>query len=253
VLRRSLIVVVVSLVASCGKGNPPPQQMPENTDDTQPKEPLKGDPGHVTNVGRNYAPDITLPRGTGAAPVATTAPIPGPKLHALGAIEFPGFRRSVTTDDGTVLEVQHTLTSRPHLRVTVRIEPCGPNAECTKMDLAQWRAKGDALKAFLTKKLLAAADTTFDVESSTLNGATLIGTYQLGLDAATDSNGNPFGDATSAYIAYYNDGANSVRIIAEYRDDLPKSIKALEGYAPRATVKMMATRFLDYFTQNWGG
>jgi predicted HAD superfamily phosphohydrolase len=86
-----------------------------------------------------------------------------------------------------------------------------------------------------------------------LNGATLIGTYQLGLDASTDENGNPYGDASNAYVAYYNDGANRIQVMAEYRDDLPKSEKQLEGYAPRGTLKMMATRFLDYFTQNWGG
>jgi hypothetical protein len=249
VILSSLVINLV-IGWGCGRGNPGPQQMPDNVE-APPAPALKGDPGHTTPAGKNVAPDITLPRGTGSPPVKTTAAIPTATLKQLGALEFAGFSRSIVTDDGTALSVYHTTKSRPKLRVTVTIEPCSAKTECTKMDLEAWRAKGDVLKGYLTPTLIARPDTQFDVEGVTLNGATMIGTYQAALDAQTDENNNPKGEQSNAYIVYYNDGANRITVVAEYRDGIPKSIGQLQGYAPRDQLKMMATRFLDFFTQNW--
>jgi hypothetical protein len=247
------VVFAIVLVSSCGKGNPGPQQQPDNVDN-KPAPALKGDPGHTTKVtgANNYAPDITLPKGTGAPPIKTTGPLDPKKLASLSSADVAGFAREVTKNADGALELEYTTKSRPRLRVTVHVEPCKDAKACTKMDVDAWKAKGsDDLKRFLDPKLAAKADTEFDVEGVTLNGAALVGTYQLGYDGGSDSAGNPFGTVTNAYVAYYNDGANQIYVVAEYRDDMPKSLKALAGYAPRDTLKMMATRFLDYFTANW--
>jgi hypothetical protein len=244
---RGLVVVSLLVLAGCGKGTPPEQHAPDNA---KSGEPVKGDPGHVTKVGKGYADDITLPTGTGQPPVQTAAPITAGKLASLRAMQFPGFVRADAPGgkDG----VTYTTRSRPRLQVTVMIDPCAPGA-CTKMDVDAWRAKPPAeLEQYVAQQLRDLPDTEFTTEAVALDGATVIGTYQLGLISKVDENGNPEGAVTDAYVEYYNDGANRITVVAEYRDDLPKTMGQLKGAAPRRTLQMMATRFLDFFTQNWG-
>jgi hypothetical protein len=250
VLSLSLGLFVVPAIG-CGKSNPPPQEVPADVASATAAPPVKGDQGHLVKQGNpQFAPDITLPKGTGAPPVKTTEPMPAAKQAALAQIEFAGFKRTVKLDQPGKLVVAHMTASRPHLQVTAIFEPCGGVVLCPK-DLDEWRSKGsDVLEEFVAAPLRG-SDLTFELEAVTMNNTPVVGSYQLNLHSGIDANGNPYGTATNAYVTRYNDGVNSVTVVAEYRDDLPRTVAGLGGYAPRATLKEMATRFIDFYTQNW--
>jgi hypothetical protein len=250
VVIATSFVALAMLGGACRKGKPTTQTAPDNVTSGS-SEDLKGDKGHLTKV-HGFAPDISVPKGTGAPPVKTDGPIDPVKLKALGEQQFAGFKREIKTDEPGKLVVVHTTGSRPTLRATVTIEPCGPSTECRPMDLAAWQAKSDDLKkATIRADLLPLPDTSFEIGSNVLNGTNLVYTYAVGFLPKTDENGNPAGSYQDAYELYYNDGHNRISVIAEYWDDQPQSIKALQGYAPKGDLEKIAIGFLDLFTQNW--
>jgi len=241
---------VLAASIGCGKSSPSPQQVPENVASATPAPPVKGDQGHLSKPTQQFAPDITLPKGTGAPPVKTTEPMSATKAAQLSQIDFPGFKRTVKVNESGKLVVALLTASRPHLQVTAIFEPCGGVVACPK-DLDGWKAQGsDKLEEFVAAPLKG-SDLLFEIEPVTLNNTPVVGSYQLNLHSGIDANGNPYGQATNAYVARYNDGTNSITVVSEYRDDMPRTVAGLGGYAPRATLKEMATRFLDFYTQNW--
>jgi hypothetical protein len=250
-VRVVLVALLLASAASaCGKGKPAPQTAPDNVGSGD-VEALKGDKGHLSKVP-GYASDITVPKGTGAPPVKTTGPIDADKLKSLGETQFPGFRREVKTADSTKLVVEEMTGSRPAIRAIVTIQPCSKDAPCTPINLPAWQAKAaDLRKSTVRPDLDKLPDTTFEVASDTLNGTTVISTYAVGFLGKMDENGNPAGSYQNAYEAYFNDGQNQISVSAEYYDDQPKSLKALQGYTPKSDLQKVALGFLDLFTQNW--
>jgi hypothetical protein len=55
---------------------------------------------------------------------------------------------------------------------------------------------------------------------------------------------------TDAYIVYYNDGVNQIRVIASYKDD-PTTTEELKKLAPKEDLEALALAFLDVYTHAW--
>ena len=203
-----------------------------------------GVPGHVT-----------LPRSPDTPPRRTTRPLGRKELERLSAFEFPDFRRQDrgTTDRAT--EFRHTTTTRPALGVTVVIEPCDRDATspraCPAMALEVWQARRDELLKTLPVDLAARPDTRFELGARDVAGAPAIYTYQLGALFGTDDKGQPVGSYSDAYVLYYNDGINQIRVTAAYLDDAVGGIDHLVAIAPREDLEKLAVAFLDFYVHAW--
>ena len=94
-------------------------------------------------------------------------------------------------------------------------------------------------------------DLQFEVGETTLDGAKAIYTFQLGQSFKTDEDGNTTGGLTYAYILYYNDGVNQVRVVAEYKDGPMKTKEAMMASVPRTDLVRVATAFADIYAHAW--
>lgn len=207
--------------------------------------------------GPHPAPDIVLPVGTGAPPKKTTAPIDEATLTKMQAMAFPGFTLQAHGFNAKVgmEETRQKTEDHPRIWATITIKPCSV-LECTPMDLDQWKAKGDALKELLTPELKAMPDTVFEVGTMKLNGTPMIYTYQLAETKPTTAVGsggeNPGHFAWShAFILYFNDGANSIRVVSEFKDDPMDTKEAMAAAVPRGDLENVAKAFMDVYTQAW--
>jgi hypothetical protein len=191
------------------------------------------------------------------------------ELERLAALEFPDFEREDrgTTDESA--EVRHTTATRPTLGVTVKIGRCGRAAplarpprtataspgpglrNCPAMELGAWQAHAEQLKQALPADLLARPDTRFELGTRELGGATAIYTYQLGAAFGTDDKGQPAGSYSDAYILYYNDGVNQIRVTAAYLDDAVGGVDHLLAVAPPEDLEKLAVAFLELYVHEW--
>jgi len=125
------------------------------------------------------------------------------------------------------------------------------------MDLDKWKAKETDLKVVMGK--LAdqkpfqddAKGLGFESElgKTDLAGATVIYQYYVGIATVAGEGGGSTTFANS-YIAYYNDGVNEIRVIAEYKDD-PTTFKKLKELAPKDDLRTLALSFVDVYTHEW--
>jgi hypothetical protein len=184
-----------------------------------------------------------------------------------------------------LVEVRHTTATRPKIGVTVTIDACpriprgkrpapakvaapakplSPAKQaaaarlaastpppCTAMALEPWQAKGDELKQFLSKELIARPDTQFEVGVREFLGVTAIYTYQLGYYFGKDEHDQPIGDYSDAYVLYYNDGINQIRVNAHYRDDALGGRDQLLAVAPRGDLEKLAVAFMNFYIHEW--
>ena len=67
---------------------------------------------------------------------------------------------------------------------------------------------------------------------------------------AADDTGQPQGSYSNAYVLYFNDGINQIRVVAEYKDDAMSREDMLK-VAPREDLEKLAKSFLDAFTHAW--
>jgi hypothetical protein len=88
-----------------------------------------------------------------------------------------------------------------------------------------------------------------EIGATELGGATVIYHYYVGFGTTQGEGG---GETTfgNAYIAYYNDGVNMIRVLAEYKDD-PASVENLKKLAPKEDLRAVALSFLDVYTHAW--
>jgi hypothetical protein len=88
-----------------------------------------------------------------------------------------------------------------------------------------------------------------EIGATELGGATVIYHYYVGFGTTQGEGGGEttFGDA---YVAYYNDGVNQIRVLAEYKDD-PASVENLKKLAPKEDLRAVALSFLDVYTHAW--
>jgi hypothetical protein len=168
-----------------------------------------------------------------------------------------------------VVEVRHTTTTRPYLGVTVTIEACGqdakptkpastagtttqPSRPCLAMDLAAWRARSAELRrSSVSEQLVDRSDTRFEIGTREIDGAPAIYTYQLGHYFGKDEHGQPTGSYSDAYILYYNDGVNQVRVNAAYLDDAVGGMAQLAAIAPKQDLEKLAVAFMRFYVHEW--
>jgi len=163
------------------------------------------------------------------------------QLEALSTLELDtSFRSSVRKLAKGYLDVVHTRRARPRLDVFVTIQPCG---DCIPLQAARWRA---TKRQTLAPELRARPDTTFELGEVSLVGEKLIYVYQLGWHFSTTG-----GAYSNAYILYYNDGVNQIRVVAQYADDIPGSKEALARALPREQLEQIAGTAFDLYTAAW--
>ena len=64
------------------------------------------------------------------------------------------------------------------------------------------------------------------------------------------SRGGGGGSFANAYVAYYNDGINEIRVVAEYKDD-PVDVAKMKQLAPKDDLRALALSFMDVYTHAW--
>jgi hypothetical protein len=245
-----LILVAGSLIGAACKGKPKHRPPPENLGTVDPNS-------KPTKSPNTEAPDITLPHGTGKPPVKTTEPLPLKKLLELQGRTWKGFQvqpHAINPDKG--MEVQHITEDKPKITATITVAPCSEQAvlgACKPMQLALWQADEAHLKMMIPDELR--GDAKFEVGTVKFHTADLIYTFQVGQTNGTFSKGSNAGMAyvafTYAYILYYNDGVNQIRVVAEYKDAPMASIAEMQKAVAREDLENTAKGFFDAFTALW--
>ena len=218
-MRSAVLIAVAASVLSAGcKGKPKHRPPPTNLGTVDPN-------GKPTQSPNTEAPDIELPRGTGKPPVKTTEPLPLKKLLELQQRVWKGFQikpHAINPDKG--MEVQHITEDKPKITATITIAPCSEQAvlgACKPIQLPAWQADEAHLKMMIPDELR--GDAKFEVGIVKFHNTDLIYTFQLGQKSGTIDKGSNAGMAyvafTYAYILYYNDGVNQIRVVAEYKGD----------------------------------
>ena len=193
--------------------------------------------------------DVPLPAGPGTKPDKTTKPLDRNVLKKLSELEYPGFKRVVRSFEDTTLEVRHSTESRPRIAVTVTISPC--TTPCTPMQLEPWKARTEELKSIMSKELRGRPDTQWEIGATELHGESMIFTYQLGQWFGVGEDGKQHGSFSNAYILYYNDGVNQIRVVSEYKDDPVATKEDLTKLVPRDDLDKVGHAFLDAYTHSW--
>jgi len=245
---RGVVALCLGLAAvgcQSGKSEPPPAAARAASGSSGPVASATADPAAPAPA------HIKLPRSPATPVRRTTRPLDRDRLERLSAAAFPDFaREDHDTDDGSV-EVRHVTQTRPRLGVTVRIGPCTKSRACPAMDLAGWAARRDELARQLPKELVGRPDTRFEIGARALAGAAAIYTYQLGYSAGTDDKDQPSIDYSDAYILYYNDGVNQIRVMAHYLDDAVGGIDQLLAIAPPEDLEKLAVAFASFYVHGW--
>ncbi|HEX8111942.1 MAG TPA: hypothetical protein VF516_29620, partial [Kofleriaceae bacterium] len=159
-------------------------------------------------------------------------------------------REDQGTTSGVVL-FRHTTRSRPHLAVSVVMGPCSAQRACQAMDLASWTARQGELRGQLPKELRSRPDTRFEIGVRAIAGAPAIYTYQLGYAGGVDEKDQPSADYTDAYVLYYSDGINQIRVMAHYVDDALGGIPQLLAIAPPDDLEKLAVAFASFYLHAW--
>ncbi|MFT3698498.1 MAG: hypothetical protein QM831_35465 [Kofleriaceae bacterium] len=237
-MRQVVLVVAVMVAAGCKKH----EQVPASGSNAAP-----------------VAPDLVLPKGTGAPPKPTHAPLDHATVEKLRALAYTRFHTEQLGQDKSVGIIFHT-DDHPQLKATVQIRPCAaimPNGEtntnpqvadtwsCPALDADAYRNTGEA-KQFLHPSLAAAKDTVFDVGNTELNGTKMVYIRQIGWirdDRALRS--------TDAYMLYFHDDVNEIRVITTYEGNQPETRAQLLQLAPQEDLENLAKAFMDVVTQAW--
>lgn len=244
---RTYLVLSLIAVAAC-KGKPQHRPPPATLGSAAPVIAVGSD-------GKRAAPDLALPQGPGTPPPKTTRKLGRADFEQLAKLEFPGFQRQPHGLNDVVFEMRQVTNDHPRLWTTITIEPCNAgsgssgssSSDCWPMDLDVWKKHEDELKKqWLGDTLYSAPDVVWEMGKGVMRAAPVIWTYQLG--QAAGSAGFSYSDA---FIAYYNDGVNKMRVVAEYKDDPVPSKEAMARVAPRGDLQLLAYSFMDVYTHAW--
>ena len=192
-----------------------------------------------------------MPRSPETPARKTTRPLRKPQLGRLAAIEFPDFERQARNATERMIEFRHTTRTRPKLGVTVTLAACPRPRPCPSMQLARWNKLRPELLEQLPASLSARPDTRLDVGTRQVAGATAISIYELGYSSGTDDKDQPSADYINAYVVYYNDGVNQLRVMAHYLDDTVGGIDQMLAVAPRDDLEKLAVAFASYYLHAW--
>ena len=232
-VRTFALFSVLAIAGAC-KGKPKHQE---------PATSVETAAGSSTS-GPTAAPNLELPHGPGTPPDKTTKPVDSPMLQKLAAMRFDGFLWKPGGNDKTITVKQET-ESRPKIKATITITSC--NNDCLPMELPKWQEKTEDLKEFLAPPLKEAKDTVFEVGETQLAGAKMIYTYQLGQSFKPEGGGA----YTDAYVLYYNDGVNKIRVMAAYTDDPKMNKEDMAKDVPKEDLEKVAKAFVDVYTHAW--
>jgi hypothetical protein len=188
------------------------------------------------------------PAGGSAAPAPTAGPLP--KTHApldeavvkkLAALTIPGDKPKVNTSSAKELDVMHLSVARPQVAVWFNVKPC---TACIEPDLAKWRAQTDQLKAFFPPVIRDLPSSIFEVGAATVAETPMIYTYQVGYASSTKG-----ATYSHAYVLYYNDGVNTFRVMAEFKDDWPRDQETMVNLIPRAELERQAAEAMTTYVR----
>jgi hypothetical protein len=245
----SSIVLVVIALAAC-KGKPKHRPPPQNLNQIDPN-------GKPTATPSTTAPDIVLPHGTGKPPVKTTGPLPLKTLLGLQQIAWKGFQllpHAINPVKG--MEVQHITEDKPKISATITIAPCSTESvlgPCLPMLLPAWKATESHLKQMVPEELR--GDALFEIGTVKFHETDLIYTYQFGQDRGVFTKGSNAGQSyvifTYAYILYFNDGQNQIRVVAEFKDEAQETKELMQKLVSRDDLENTAKAFFDAFTAAW--
>lgn len=194
---------------------------------------------------------VKLPRSPTTPARRSRAILNARQLSWLASVAFPDFDRQDRSAARGTIEVRHVTQTRPRLGVTVTIGPCIPRIVCPPMKLARWTGRRDELLGQLPRELRGRPDTRFEIGARTLAGAPAIYTYQLGYASGSDEHDQPSIDYSDAYILYYNDGINQMRVMAHYLDDAVGGLDQLLAVAPPEDLEKLATAFASFYVHAW--
>jgi hypothetical protein len=239
-VRALLIFVSLIAIAAGCKDKPKRKAPPANAGSA-----VAAGSGSGSNTMKP-APDLILPHGDGTAPKKTEKALVKADFERLAKLEFPGFNREERTVGDKVLEVRQKTKDHPRLWATVTIQPC---LDCVPMDLDKWKAREDELKALMGGLKDAKTGVETEINKTELFGATVIYHYYIGY-ASTPGEGGGESTYANVYAAYYNDGVNQIRVIAEYKDD-PASVENMKKLAPKEDLRALALSFMDAYTHAW--
>jgi hypothetical protein len=251
-MRRAVLASLANLVVvvGCGSKNPPATGGSDGSGSAGSGSAASGS----ANAGSGSAGSNSSAAGSKKVklPSETTAP-PKPTKDKLdkaaferiaSAINFDSFTKQWSRVDDKSVDVKLKTKERSHMSVQIVAAHC---FDCWKMDIATWREKTSALKNTVSAALRDLPTTEFTVDEIKVNGTTMIGTYQVGTNVGTEGEGH----FTNAFVLYYNDGNNSVRIMTSFADDPLASVAAYKRVMPREHLQLVATRFMGLVTQTW--
>jgi hypothetical protein len=234
-VRFLLIISVLALTVGC-KDKPKRRDPP----------PAVGSAGATEPNTMKPAPDLILPKGDGTPPKKTTKPHTPEDYERFSKIEFDRFKAEVRTVGKNVFEVRQKTKDFPRLWATVTIQHCH---DCLPMELAKWKEKEEELKVVMGGLKDAKTGVESELGETSLNGQKLIYHHYVGYANIPGEGGGEtwYGNA---YVVYFNDGINEIRVIGEYKDD-PVSVEDMKKLAPKDDLKRLALAFLDYYTHQW--
>jgi hypothetical protein len=70
------------------------------------------------------------------------------------------------------------------------------------------------------------------------------------MNFTTDETGT-HGKWSHAYVLYYNDGSNQIRIVSEFKDLPPKTVAEMIKQVPREELENLAKAMMDFYTHKW--
>ena len=239
---RKFLIASLILAAAC-KGKPAHREPPANAVATT---------GSASGSdGKRAAPDLALPQGPGTPPLKTTRKLGRADFENLAKLEYPGFTTQQHGLNDVVFEMRQITKDHPRLWATVTIEPCGKEPDdCPAMDLDTWKKREPELKKMLGDLANFPDAVDWELGKTDLHGQPLIYTYQIGQHAGSGEGGGSF-MFSDAFILYYNDGVNRIRVVAEYKDDPVKTKELMAQQAPKGDLELLAISFLDVYTHAW--
>jgi hypothetical protein len=238
-VRSVVIGVCLAALAGACRDKPKRQDPPANVETPS----TVGSGGS----GMHATPNLVLPAGPGSPPVHTTKPLARGDFERLQKLSYAGFQLRPHGLGDKLVEVRQLTVDFPKLLATITIETCEKPAiiECAPIDLDKWKGN-PKLKNILLPELRDKPDTEWEVGKTSLLGQDMIFTYQF----APYSMANGHGASADAYALYWNDGVNSIRVVAQYADD-PVDGPTMKKMAPKSDLERVAKAFMDVYTHEW--
>jgi len=249
-VRRLLILLSTLAALSLGTGcKAKPKQQAATGSGSQVAATGSGSAGSAAPAGEKPN-EIVLPPLTGTPPIKTTKPLDKAKSEEITkSLDFNGFSKDVRRADDAGIDVRYKTTVRPRLAVTINATKC---FDCQPMELEKWKPKADSLKVLIGPELKDRPDTTFDFGMTDVGGTPVVFSYHVGYSIPASPSDETPGAYAHAYALYFNDGVNMIRVVAEYKDDVPKTREDMLNLAPREDLEKLAKAFFDAYVHVWG-